>query len=96
LFIQDPNLQALRAPVLDFLAAIRRLDLSDTRFPAIAVPPESTIERVVGKLFATKIHRVFVATDSNGYKPEAVISLTDLLEFLLDDEIPNAIKVDKS
>jgi len=39
--------------------------------------------QIIGKLSATKVHRLFVADDESGYKPVAVVSITDVLRYIL-------------
>lgn len=72
----------LDGSVLDFLSAVRQSEVSDTRFPTIAVSRRDKIGAIIGKLAATRIHRVFVADDDHGFKPEAVVSITDVLRHL--------------
>lgn len=99
LFIQNPeqNMATLESPIMDFLSAIRRAEITEkTRSPTITSRPDATVDRVVGRLAATKIHRVFVAADENGFKPEAVISLTDLLRYLLSYGGSPAVTVERS
>jgi len=37
----------------------------------------------IGKLASTKIHKIFVADDEDGYRPSCVVSLTDILKSIL-------------
>lgn len=86
LLIQFPENAAriLSLPIIDFLSAIRQLEVSAReKSPTISVRPQDTVEKVVGKLAATRVHRVFVCDDKGGYKPVAVVSLTDVLRYLL-------------
>jgi len=83
----------LHASIADFLSQIRRADVehnSNTRAPVIFVHPDATLDKVVGKLAATGVHRLFVADDQHGYKPEAVISITDVLRYVLSKATPTA------
>lgn len=87
-FIRSPekHMRLLHKPITDFLATIRRAEVMEnpnTRSPTIAVHPDATLEKVIGKLTATRIHRLFVADDAQGYKPIAVISITDILRYVL-------------
>jgi CBS domain-containing protein len=87
LFIREPekNAAALQAPITDFLSAIRRAESpsSNTRCPTISVSASDTIGMIVGKLAATRIHRIFVADDATGYKPTAIVAISDVLRWTL-------------
>jgi len=41
------------------------------------------ISRVINLLAATRVHRIFVTNDEAKYQPVAVISITDVLVYLL-------------
>lgn len=83
----DRTQQLLGGSILDFLSAVRQSDVGDTKYPAIAISRTTTIGGVLDKLAATRIHRLFVADDAHGYKPEAVISITDMLRYLSDKNV---------
>ncbi len=73
----------IKSPVIDIqptdsVAKVRVLSLS---LSLLANTPYLT--QVIGKLHATRVHRVFVVNPKHGYAPEAVISLTDILRFCL-------------
>lgn len=79
----DRTQQLLNGSVLDFLSAVRQADTNpETRYPAIAVSRKTTIGALISKLAATRIHRIFIADDDSGFKPEAVVSITDVLRYL--------------
>jgi len=80
LFLRSPSFEILSHPLIEFLAAIRRKELR-TRVPAAMVAADATLSSVVGKLAATKMHRLFVC-DSEKH-PTLVITLTDVLAVLL-------------
>lgn len=86
LFLKNPEkyARAFALPILDFLSLIRQMDVSETKAPTITVSEKDTIGKVIGKLAATKIHRVFCADDASGYKPSAVISITDILKHIME------------
>lgn len=97
LFIQNPeqNSALLNLPIVEFLSTIRRAEIVEkTRSPTITVRSDDTVGRVLGKLYATRIHRVFIAEDENGYKPQVVISLTDVLSYLLHANMHQPVVVD--
>jgi CBS-domain-containing membrane protein len=81
LFIRNPSLSTLQSPVFQFLAEIRDQTI-DIRVPTIAVFPTDTLERAIGILAATKVHRVFLVDSEADYKPIAAISITDILRHL--------------
>jgi CBS domain-containing protein len=88
IFISNPekHSRALHQPIMDFLSHIRQSEIAEnpnTRSPTIAVGQQATLDKVIGKLAATRIHRIFVADDESGYKPVAVISITDVLRYII-------------
>jgi len=80
LFISSPSLELLHQSILTFLNAIRQESI-DIKSPTISCSSHDTLEIVIGKLASTKIHRIFVADDNSGYKPVAVVSITDILRY---------------
>jgi len=99
LFISNPDkhVRLLNQPVTDFLSTIRRAEVVEnpnTRSPVIAVHPDADLAKVIGKLSATRVHRLFVADDKTGFKPEAVISITDILRYIVAESTPkSAVKI---
>jgi len=98
LFIANPHqhIGLLHKTIGQFLSSVRRAEISEnpnTRSPVIAVHPDATLDKVVGKLTATRIHRLFVADDKTGFKPEAVISITDILRYVLNKAVPKTVPV---
>ena len=53
------------------------------RTPAIGVFEKDSISRAVALLAATKVHRVFVVDNEENYAPVRVISITDVLKYLV-------------
>jgi len=80
LFLRSPSFGILSRPLIEFLAAIRRKEIR-TRVPAASVAADAPLSSVVGKLAATKMHRLFVC-DSEKH-PILVITLTDVLASLV-------------
>jgi len=70
-------LRDLKGSVFDFLKRIRAEDDNISAI-AITVPSSSTLGLAMGKLVASKKHRVFVV-DAD-FRPVAVISLTDIIQ----------------
>lgn len=90
LTLRHPGLELLQQPIASFLAAIRQDEHgAKTRTPTIGVRSTASLWDVVQKLAATKVHRLFVA-DPPLFKPEAVISLTDVLRHLLPEATATA------
>jgi CBS-domain-containing membrane protein len=83
LFIKHPTLAALEKPIFKFLSEVRQQQI-DIRSPTIGVFEQDTLGRAVGLLVATRIHRIFVTDDERSYRPIAVISITDILRYLLN------------
>jgi len=81
LFIQTPSLGVLQLPIMTFLSQIRSqsIDIS-TPVTTCSLHEPGTI--LIGKLVATRSHRVFVVTSD--YRPFKVISIVDLLRYILD------------
>jgi len=90
LYLRRPTIP-LERPVLDFLSELRREEFAAgetrTRTPALSLPSNSSLAHLIGRLAATRSHKIFVA-DAKEYRPAAVISLTDLLRALLAIRVP--------
>mmetsp|Transcript_21652 Transcript_21652/g.30287 ORF Transcript_21652/g.30287 Transcript_21652/m.30287 type:complete len:319 (-) Transcript_21652:131-1087(-) len=82
LFIKTPSLELLQQPVMKFLNQIRQESI-DIKTPTITCSPKDTIATLIGKLALTKVHKLFVADDASGFKPLSVISITDVLRYLM-------------
>lgn len=78
--LQSPKADLLELSIREYLVEIRRSQAKTTA-PIVTVQPSDTLQRVVAKLKATGMHRVF-ATDSD-HRPLAVIAITDVLRALL-------------
>lgn len=72
--------ETLKQSIIEFLNKIRRLYLN-TRAPSFTCRSEDSLYHVIGKLGATKAHRLFIVDDS--YKPLKVVSLTDIIRVIL-------------
>jgi len=82
LFIRTISLELLRKPISDFLKIIRQESMEE-RSPTIGISTTDTIAYAIRKLASTKVHKLFVADDSSGYTPISVVSLTDILKYLM-------------
>jgi len=82
LFMKTLSLDILNRPTTEFLKIIRQESI-EIKSPTISCSTKDSLETAIMKLASTKIHKLFVADDSDGYKPAAVVSLTDILQYLL-------------
>jgi len=82
LFLKTLSLELLNKPIVEFLKIIRQ-DSIDIKSPTISCSSKDALDTAIQKLAATRIHKLFVADDSDGYKPSAVVSITDILGYLL-------------
>jgi len=82
LFMRTLSLDILNKPTMEFLKVIRQESI-DIKSPTISCSRRDKLSTAIGKLASTKIHKLFIADDSDGYKPYAVLSLTDILRYLL-------------
>lgn len=69
----------MKVTIFDFLKEIRKRDLDETAL-VVTVRESDTLGFLVGKLHATRSHRVFVI-DAHDH-PQKVISLTDILSWV--------------
>jgi len=67
---------------MTFLNQLRQDNVED-QAPTISCHSTSSLKTVIEKLYATKIHRLFVADDQTNYSPTKVVSLTDILRFMI-------------
>jgi len=82
LFMKTLSLEILNKPIMEVLKTIRQESI-EIKSPTISVSSKDTVDVVIGKLASTKIHKLFVADDVDGYRPIAVVSITDVLRYLL-------------
>jgi len=82
LFLKNPTLAILNLPIFEHLQKIRA-EIIDIKTPCIAVFARDSLARAVALLAATRVHRVFVVDNEEHYRPIRVISITDVLNFLL-------------
>jgi len=82
LFLKNPTLATLNTPIFEHLQKIRS-ELIDIKMPCIAVFASDTLGRAVALLAATRVHRVFVVDNEEHYRPIKVISITDILNYLI-------------
>jgi len=80
LFIANPSFSLLQTPIIEYLNIIRRQKLKET-VPVVIVKQHHTLAKVIRKLVATGMHRVFVVDDE--HKPIGVVSLTDIMQHVV-------------
>lgn len=74
--------QSLRISVMDFLSAVRQSEnMQQEMYPIVCVTGASPLQRVIGGLKATKLHRMFIVDEER--RPIGVVSLSDVLRFLV-------------
>jgi CBS domain-containing protein len=83
LFIEaDCSYELLTLPMVTFLTKLRNQEI-DIRTPTMSVNISDSLGHLIGKLAATRVHRLYVVKDSIDYSPVRVISLTDTLKYIL-------------
>jgi len=82
LFIKTLSLEILNEPIMQYLKKIRQESV-EIRTPTISCSSNDSLATLIGKLAATKVHKIFIADDSGGYKPDRVVSITDILRYLV-------------
>jgi len=75
--------EILKLPIIHFLSQLRSEDIVDIRAPSISCNVNETIGHLIKKLAVTGIHRIYIVPSSQDYTPIRVISLTDIIAFIL-------------
>jgi hypothetical protein len=83
LFMKNPTLQALQGNIFDYLKQIRQEQIGDDRNPCISIMAHEKLSRAIGLLAATRVHRIFIVDSEENFSSIAVLSITDVLTFLL-------------
>lgn len=73
--------EMLYKTTLEFAAASRSKEVKAFS-TAITCHPEDSLEKVIGKLAATKIHRIYIIDDQR--KPIGILTLSDILKAILE------------
>jgi len=81
LFIQCPSVSVLQLPIMQFLSQIRAQSI-DISTPVTSLSLHEPLTLLIGKLAATRGHRIFIVT--NDYKPAKVVSIVDLLKYIVE------------
>jgi len=82
-FMKHMSLSMLREPTTTFLNRIRQENVENEMSPTISCNSHDSLATAIGKLASTQIHKLFVADDANGYKPACVLSITDILRYIV-------------
>lgn len=82
LYLAKPSFQYLRQSAMEFMKGVRKSVIDTTRFPIVTVSAIDTLQRAIGKLAATRMHRLFITKSSENMEPVGVVSLTDICRFL--------------
>jgi 5'-AMP-activated protein kinase regulatory gamma subunit len=82
LFLKTPSIELLQMPIITFLNKIRQESI-DIHTPTITCKSKDTVALAIGKISSTKVHRLFIADDEVGYKPNACLSITDILRYIV-------------
>jgi len=82
LFLRTPSLAVLNLPIFEHLQKIRSEQV-DIKVPCISVFERDSISRAVALISATRVHRIFVVDDETHYRPVRVISISDVLKYLM-------------
>jgi len=85
LFIQTPSVSVLQLPIMQFLNKIRSTSV-DITAPVISCHQHDQLSLLIGKMAATRVHRVFVVSDA--YKPVRVVSIVDILKYVVEQVRP--------
>jgi len=80
LYLINPRL-SLEMPLTQFLTQLRKQEIQKIA-PALSCAPSSTLFDIIERLAETKVHKLFVV-DPETFKPVAVISLTDILKYII-------------
>jgi len=80
-FLSNPSLERLSLPIFEFLKEIRRESI-DIAAPTITVEGHDTLRLCIGKLAATRVHRIFVVDGNTSYKPIRVVSVKDIVAWV--------------
>lgn len=75
----------MESPIFKFLSEVRQQKSIDIKSPTIAVFGHHTLGHAIGLIASTRVHRVFVVDNEENYQPIAVISITDILKFLMKE-----------
>jgi len=67
---------------MTFLNRIRDENI-DITAPTFCVSLADTLSRLIGKLKATRVHRIYVTKSADDFKPVRVVSITDIIRWIV-------------
>jgi len=82
LFLKTPSIELLQMPIVNFLNKIRQESI-DISTPTITCKSTDHLSLAIGKISSTKVHRLFIADDEGGFKPNSCLSITDILRYIV-------------
>jgi len=85
LFLKTPSIELLQMPIMSFLNKIRQ-ETIDITAPTITCKSTDHLSMAIGKISSTKVHRLFIADDADGYKPATCLSITDILRYIVSHQ----------
>jgi CBS domain-containing protein len=83
LFLEFADIKLLEQPIGSYLKYIRSRAVNILEIPAVAVFGKSKLVYAIGLIASTKIHRIFICDNEDAYRPVGVISITDILKYLV-------------
>jgi len=83
LFLEYADIKLLEQPIGTYLKYIRSRSQNILEVPAVAVFGKSKLVYAIGLIASTKIHRLFICDSEEAYRPVGVISITDILRYLV-------------
>jgi len=83
LFLEYADIKLLEQPIGAYLKYIRTRSQNILEVPAVAVFGKSKLVYAIGLIASTKIHRLFICDSEEAYRPVGVISITDILRYLV-------------
>jgi len=84
-FLKYPSHKALEMTIFENLKIIRSEEI-DSRSLAISVFDHDSLKRAIHLIAATKVHRVFVIDNEMNFHPIRVLSITDILSYIVKGE----------
>jgi CBS domain-containing protein len=83
LFLEYADIKLLEQPIGTYLKYIRTRSQNILEVPAVAVFGKSKLVYAIGLIASTKIHRLFICDSEEAYRPVGVISITEILRYLV-------------
>jgi CBS domain-containing protein len=84
LFLEFAEIKLLEQPIGTYLKYIRSRSQNILEVPVVGVFGSSKLVYAIGLISSTKIHRLFLCDNEESYRPIGVISITDILRYLVN------------